>query len=194
MASRRTGEWKIVMYVDGVDSEGKSTYQHIYQHKDGRKAYVGPDYCSDPDLEWILFHKNRETKAWNKRYAKREKISFYVFAAAWLALLIQGVSSYQEKGILVLLSILGYWVTKSGGLGFINNFRDLIIRKTSFHGERKIANFLIVICVIYFGHWLIHIGQLHSLSILFLEIPVLWFGLFMGLVEGALHKWKEETF
>ncbi len=54
--------------------------------------------------------------------------------------------------------------------------------------------FLIVICVIYFGHWLIHIGQLHSLSILFLEIPVLWFGLFMGLVEGALHKWKEETF
>ena len=95
--------------------------------------------------------KDRETKAWNKRYAKREKISFYVLAAAWLALLIQGVSSYQEKGILVLLSILGYWVTKSGGLGFFNNFRDLIIRKTSFHGERKIANFLIVICVIYFG-------------------------------------------
>ncbi len=194
MSIRRTGDWQIVMYVDGVDSEGKNTYQHIYQHKDGRKAYVGPGYCSDPDLEWILFQKNRETKAWNKRYAKREKISFYVFTAAWLALLIQGVSSYQEKGILLLLSILGYWITKAGGLGFLNNFRDLIIRKTSFHGERKIANFLIVICVIYFGHWLIHIGQLHSLSILFLEIPVLWFGLFMGLVEGALQKWKEEPF
>ena len=194
MSIKRTGDWQIVMFVDGVDSKGRATYQHIYQHKDGRKAYVGPGYCSDPDLEWILFQKDRETKAWNKRYAKREKISFYVFAAAWLALLIQGVSSYQEKGILVLLSILGYWVTKAGGLGFFNNFRDLIIRKTSFHGERKIANFLIVICVIYIGHWLIHIGQLHSLSILFLEIPVLWFGLFMGLVEGALQKWKEETF
>ena len=67
MALSRTGDWKIVMYVDGVDSEGKNTYQHIYQHKDGRKAYVGPGYCSDPDLEWILFQKNREIKAWNKR-------------------------------------------------------------------------------------------------------------------------------
>ena len=194
MSTRKIGAWQIVMLVDGVDSKGRATYQHIYQHRDGRKAYVGPGYCSDPDLEWILFLKDREKKAWEITYAKREKISFYVFAAAWLALLIQGVSSYQEKGLLVLLSILGYWITKAGGLGFFNNFRDLIIRKTSFHGERKIANFLIVICVIYFGHWLIRIGQIHSLSILFLEIPVLWFGLFMGLVEGALQKWKEETF
>ena len=194
MSIKRTGDWQIVMFVDGVDSKGRATYQHIYQHRDGRKAYVGPGYCSDPDLEWILFLKDREKKAWEITYAKREKISIYVFAAAWLALLIQGVSSYQEKGILVLLSILGYWVTKSGGLGFFNNFRDLIIRKTSFNGERKIANFLIVICVICFGHWLIHIGKLHTLSILFLEIPVLWFGLFMGLVEGALQKWKEDTF
>ena len=47
MSIRRTGDWQIVMYVDGVDSEGENTYQH----KDGRKAYVGPGYCSDPDLE-----------------------------------------------------------------------------------------------------------------------------------------------
>ena len=191
MASRRTGDWQIVMYVDGVDSEGKNTYQHIYQHKDGRKAYVGPGYCSDPDLEWILFQKNREQKAWNKRNAKREKISFYVSAAAWLALLIQGVSAYQENGILILLSILGYWITQVGGLGFFNNFRALIFRKPSFQSERKITNFFLIVCVIYFGHWLIHIGQLHSLSILFLQIPVLWFGLFMGLVEGALQNWKD---
>ncbi len=154
MSIRRAGDWQIVMFEDGVDSKGRATFQHIYQHKDGRKAYVGPGYCSDPDLEWILFQKNRETKEWNKRYAKRDKISSYIFAAAWLALLIQGVLSYQETGILVLLSILGYWITQAGGLGFFNNFRDLIIRKTSFHGERKIANFLIVICVIYFGHCL----------------------------------------
>ena len=194
MSLSRTGDWKIVMHADGVDSKGQNTYQHIYQHKDGRKAYVSPGYCSDPDLEWILFQKNREIKAWIKRCAKREKISFYVFAAAWLALLIEGVSSYQEKGILVLLSIFGYWITQVGGLGFFNNFRDLIIRKTSFHGERKTTNFLIIICVISVGHLLIHFGKLHTLSILFLQIPVLWFGLFMGLVEGALQKWKEETF
>ena len=76
MSLSRTGDWKIVMQADGVDSEGKNTYQHIYQHKDGRKAYVGPGYCSEPDLEWILFQKDRETKAWNKRYAKREKNKF----------------------------------------------------------------------------------------------------------------------
>ena len=62
MSLSRTGDWKIVMHADGVDSEGKNTYQHIYQHKDGRKAYVGPGYCSDPDLEWILFKRNRENK------------------------------------------------------------------------------------------------------------------------------------
>ena len=53
MSLRRTGDWQIVMFLDGVDSEGKTTYQHIYEHSDGRKAYVGPGYCSDPDLEWI---------------------------------------------------------------------------------------------------------------------------------------------
>ena len=55
MSLRRTGDWQIVMFLDGVDWDGKSTYQHIYEHSDGRKAFVGPGYCSDPDLEWILF-------------------------------------------------------------------------------------------------------------------------------------------
>ena len=129
-----------------------------------------------------------------QKICQASKKSFYVFAAAWLALLIEGVSFYPKNGILILLSILGYWITQVGGLGFFNNFRALIFRKPSFQSERKITNFFLIVCVIYFGHWLIHIGQLHSLSILFLEIPVLWFGLFMGLVEGALQKWKEETF
>ena len=65
MSLGRTGDWQIVMYLDGVDAEGKKTYQHIYEHQDGRKAYVGPGYCSDPDLEWILFQTERIIKAWN---------------------------------------------------------------------------------------------------------------------------------
>ena len=54
-----TGDWRIVMLIDGTDTEGKATYQQIYQHQDGRKACVGPGYCSDPDLEWLLLQKDR---------------------------------------------------------------------------------------------------------------------------------------
>ena len=50
-----TGDWCIVMLIDGTDSEGKTKYQQIYQHQKGRKACVGPGYCSDPDLEWLLY-------------------------------------------------------------------------------------------------------------------------------------------
>ncbi len=38
MSLGRTGDWQIVMYLDGVDAEGKKTYQHIYEHQDGREA------------------------------------------------------------------------------------------------------------------------------------------------------------
>ena len=73
-----TGDWRIVMLIDGTDTEGKATYQQIYQHQDGRKACVGPGYCSDPDLEWLLLQKDRKNKAWNTRHTKRKK-SFVMF-------------------------------------------------------------------------------------------------------------------
>ena len=50
----KTGDWRIVMLIDGTDKEGKATYQQIYQHQDERKACVFPGYCSDPGLE-LLF-------------------------------------------------------------------------------------------------------------------------------------------
>ena len=192
MSFREAGDWQIVMYLDGVDAKGQMTYQHIYEHRDGRRAYVGPGYCSDPDLEWILFQQKRKSEEWGKRRKQREKINSIVFSAAWLTLVIDAVSTYPEKGAWVCLSILGYWFTQFGGLGFFNNFRDLIISNTSFPSKRKIIHFLIVISFIYLGHWLIDIGKLHTLSILFLQIPLVWFGLFMGLVEGALQKWKDQ--
>ena len=74
----KTGHWRIVMLIDGTDTEGKATYQQIYQHKDGRKACVAPGYCSDPDLEWLLLQKDRTIKAWNKKHTKRKK-SFVMF-------------------------------------------------------------------------------------------------------------------
>ena len=68
-----TGDWRIVMFIDGTDTEGKATYQQIYQHQDGRKACVGPGFCSDPDLEWLLLQKDRKIKTWNKKHTKRKK-------------------------------------------------------------------------------------------------------------------------
>ena len=53
MSFTGTGDWRIVMLIDGTDTEGKATYQQIYQHQDGRKACVAPGFCSDPDLEWL---------------------------------------------------------------------------------------------------------------------------------------------
>ena len=194
MSLRRTGDWQIVMFLDGVDSEGKTTYQHIYEHIDGRKAYVGPGYCSDPDLEWILFKRNIENKLWNSRQAKRGKISLYIFSATWLIILIQTGFAISSKGAWALLSLLGYWLTQIGGVGFFNNFRDLVIRSPKLQSEKKLLHFLIVIGFIYCGHWLIHIGKLNSLSILFLQIPLLWFGLFMGIVKATLDKWQKQEF
>ena len=80
MSFMETGDWRIVMLIDGTDKEGKATYQQIYQHQDGRKACVGPGYCSDPDLEWLLLQKDRKIKAWNKKHTKRKKslVMFFI--------------------------------------------------------------------------------------------------------------------
>ena len=90
-----------------------------------------------------------------QKICQASKKSFYVFAAAWLALLIEGVSFYPKNGILILLSILWYWITQDEGLGLFNNFRALIFRKPSFQSDREISNFFLIVCVIYFGYWLI---------------------------------------
>ena len=89
MSFMKTGNWRVVMLIDGTDTEGKATYQQIYQHKDGRKACVGPGYCSDPDLEWLLLQKDRTIKAWNKNIQK-EKKSFVMF-------LLQSGSSFSFR-------------------------------------------------------------------------------------------------
>lgn len=63
MSFTGTSGWRIVMFSDVSDTEGKATYQQIYQHQDGRKACVSPWYCNDPDLEWLLLQKDRKIKA-----------------------------------------------------------------------------------------------------------------------------------
>ena len=93
---------------------------------------------------------------------------------------------------MVSLSLLGYWLTQLGGAGFFNNFRDLLIRSPKFQSEKKFLHFLIVSCFIFCGHLLINSGRLNNIFILFLQIPVLWFGLFMGLIEALLQKRKED--
>ena len=61
MSFMETGGWRIVMLIDGTDTEGKATYQQIYQHQDGRKACVASGYCSDPDFEWLLLQKEKKS-------------------------------------------------------------------------------------------------------------------------------------
>tara|TARA_B100001250_G_scaffold376676_1_gene365122 strand:+ start:120 stop:662 length:543 start_codon:yes stop_codon:yes gene_type:complete len=170
MSLGRTGDRQIVMYLDGVDADGKTTYQHIYEHKDGRKAYVGPGYCSDPDLEWILFQNERKIKVWNIKHAKKEKICLYTISAAWLTIIMQGAANISENGALVLLSVLGYWITEIGSLGFFNNFKDLAIRKRNDQLEQKIIHLLIVSCFIYLGQILVGLGKFNHLSIFILKI------------------------
>ena len=41
MSFMETGDWSIVMLIDGTGMDGKATYQQIYKHQDGRKACVG---------------------------------------------------------------------------------------------------------------------------------------------------------
>ena len=41
MSLMKTVNWHIFMLIDGTYTEGKATYQQIYQHKNSRKAYVG---------------------------------------------------------------------------------------------------------------------------------------------------------
>ena len=106
--------------------------------------------------------------------------------------LVQGAIAIPSKGAWVLISLFGYWLIQIGALGFFNNFRDLIIKSPNYLSEKKFLHFLIVICFISLGHCLIHIGKFNILSILFLKIPVLVFALFMGIVEGALDKLKDE--
>ena len=180
------------MFLDGVDSDGKTTCQHIYEHSDSRKAYVGPGYCSDPDLEWILFLRNRQKKERNIRQNKRTKISLYIISIPWLIILPQAAFAIPAKGAWVLLSLWGYWSTKFGGVVFFNNFRDLIIRSSRFKTEKNFLYFLIVILFICCGNFLIYFGGFHYIFILFLKVPVLFLGLFMGIIEALLQRWKED--
>ena len=88
MTFMKTGNWRVVMLIDGTDTEGKATYQQIYQHKDGRKACVGPGYCSDPDLEWLLLQKDRkalqsEFFEWNTSELEDLDITYYDHFSYW---------------------------------------------------------------------------------------------------------------
>ena len=193
MSYIKTGDWHIVMFLDGIDANGINTYQHVYLHKDGRKAYVGPGYCSDPDLEWILFQKDRRMKEWSGRQDKRKKVSQFAISTAWIIILIKGALAIPLQGTWVLISILGYWLAQLGSYGFFNNFRALLIRGPTYRADKKIRNLFVVSCFIYIGHLLIGIGKFDNLSFLFLQIHVLWFACFMGIVEAALDKWKEHS-
>ena len=148
MSFTGTGDWRIVMLIDGTDTEGKATYQHIYQHQDGRKACVGPGFCSDPDLEWILFQKTRERKSWRRRQTKRERISIFMIFVAWSTILFQSVLTIPKNGAWFLFSLFGYWIIEMGSLGIFNNFRELFNNKRNDQIKQKIINFVIVSCFI----------------------------------------------
>ena len=195
MSFMKTGNWHVVMLIDGTDTEGKATYQQIYQHQNGRKAYVSPGYCSDLDLEWLLLQKNRKIKAWNKKHTKRKKITRYVFTAVWIFILIQGVLAIPEHGAWVPFSVWGYGATQTFSFGLIDGFRNLLIPSQKNQYKPKDISLNIFGCLIFLflSHWLIDIGRFNSLSILFLQLPLFWFSCFMGFIEELLKIWTDKV-
>ena len=73
-----TGDWRIVMLIDGTDTEGKATYQQIYQHQDGRKACVGPGF-SVIQIWNGFYYKKIERLRHGIQDIQKEKKSFVMF-------------------------------------------------------------------------------------------------------------------
>ena len=144
-------------------------------------------------MEWLLLLKDRKIKAWNTRHTKRKKIIRYVFYAAWIFILIQGVLAIPEHGAWVPFSVWGYGATQTFSFGLIHGFRNLLIPSPNYLGNPKDISLNIFGCLIFLflSHWLIDIGRFNNLSILFLQLPLFWFGCFMGFIEELLKIWTD---
>ena len=141
----------------------------------------------------IWNEKDRQIKAWNKKRTKRKKITRYVFSAVWIFILIQGVLAIPEHGAWVPFSVWGYGATQTFSFGLINGFRDLLISSPNYLCKPKDIFLNICGCLIFLflSHWLIDIGRFNNLSILFLQLPLFWFGCFMGFIEELLKIWTD---
>ena len=97
----------------------------------------------------------------------------YVFYAAWIFILIQGVLAIPKHGVWVPFSVWGYGATQTFSFGLIHGFRNLLIPSPKHQYKPKDISLNIIGCLIFLflSHWLIDIGRFNSLSILFLQLP-----------------------
>ena len=140
-----------------------------------------------------FYYKKIERLRHGIKNIPKEKITRYVFTAVWIFILIQGVLAIPEHGAWVPFSVWGYGATQTFSFGLINGFRNLLISSPNYLGNPKDISLNIFGCLIFLflSHWLIDIGRFNSLSILFVQLPLFWFGCFMGFIEEVLKIWTD---
>ena len=170
----KIGDWEIIQFIDYEDEEW--SYEHIYQHADGREAVVGPGgYCSDPDLSWLLHQRKRK-----KKQIARIKIATSIcLNAAWLPVGIQGLQQCLATGWIALVSVLGYAICCVGAYGGWYNLVPPADEK-SWKGRGQI----LWICGSMFaaGSGLITVGNFTAINLGGLQISLVLASAMLGLV------------
>jgi hypothetical protein len=179
----KIGDWEIIQFIDYED-EGWS-YEHIYQHADGRQAVVGPGgYCSDPDLSWLLHQRARKEKQ-----MARIKLATQIFLnAAWLPVGIQALQQCLASGLTPLVSVLGYAICCLSAYG---GWRALI---PPGHEKRwKDMAQMLVICGSLFlaGVGLIGIGSFTAITLGSLQMSLALASVVLGLAGCLACRWRQ---
>ena len=176
-------DWEIIKFIDYDDEEW--SYEHIYQHADGREAVVGPGgYCSDPDLSWLLHQRKRK-----KKQIARIKIATSIcLNVAWVPVGIQGLQQCLATGWIALVSVLGYAICCLGAYGSWHAL-TLPDYKNSWKGRAKI----LLICGSLFaaGSGLITVGSFTAITLGGLQISLALASAMLGLVGHLAYRWRE---
>ena len=177
----KIGDWEIIQFIDYEDEEW--SYEHIYQHADGREAVVGPGgYCSDPDLSWLLHRHERK-----KKQMARIKIATSIcLNAAWLPVLIQALKQCLATGWIAVVSVLGYAICCLGAYG---SWHALIPPdyKNSWKGRVKI----LLICGSMFaaGSGLITVGNFTAITLGGIQVSLVLASTVLGLAGRIASRW-----
>lgn len=178
--SSRIGDWVVVELIDFAEPKGG--YQHIYQHKDGRRAAVGPGgFCSDPELDQLL--KNE------KRIAKRD---FYFDVALsillnlpWAWIFFQAIAKFGIKG---LFAIAGYGLCSICAFGFWNSFGYFSRPRDLKSGVILLAFVMPLFAV---GSCLLWLGQLTVVQVFGFQVQLIWLALVVGFLGSLKLRLRE---
>ena len=181
----KIGDWEIIQFIDYEDEEW--SYEHIYQHADGREAVVGPGgYCSDPDLSWLLEQRKRK----KKQIARITIATSICLNAAWLPVGIQGLQQCLATGWIALVSVIGYAICCLGAYGIWNALM-LPDYKNSWKGRAQ----MLLICGSMFaaGSGLITVGSFTAITLGGLQISLVLASAMLGLAGHLDYWWRKNA-